>query len=146
LKGTKTIPFTREDFVRALALRQYIHHPNRLRYPMKRLGERGKNKWARISWDEAMDTCEHRLREIRDRFGAESMVFGQGTGRDSGGPIIFLAYAYGSPNWTLLALSRHSFLGNASDCVQARQGWRVLARVRTTQAADYMSLLAEVGA
>ena len=33
------------------------------------------------------------------------MVFGQGTGRDSGGPIIFLAYAYGSPNWTLFGLS-----------------------------------------
>jgi len=90
---------------RALALRQYIHHPDRLRHPLKRVGERGEGKWQRISWDEALDTCEHRLREIRDKYGAESMVFGQGTGRDSGGPIIFLAYAYGSPNWTLFGLS-----------------------------------------
>jgi len=35
----------------------------------------------------------------------EAMVFGQGTGRDAGGPILLLAYAYGSPNWTLLGLS-----------------------------------------
>lgn len=90
---------------RALALTQYVYHPDRLTYPLKRVGERGEGKWQRISWDEAFDTCEKRLREIRDKHGAEAMVFGQGTGRDAGGPIIFLAYAYGSPNWTLFGLS-----------------------------------------
>jgi anaerobic selenocysteine-containing dehydrogenase len=90
---------------RALALTQYIYNENRLKYPLKRTGERGEGKWQRISWDEAFDTCEARLREIREKYGAESMVFGQGTGRDSGGPILFLAYAYGSPNWTLFGLS-----------------------------------------
>lgn len=90
---------------RALALTQYMYHPDRLRYPQKRVGERGEGKWQQISWDEAFDTCESRLREIRDKYGAESIVFGQGTGRDAGGPIIFLAYAYGSPNWTLFGLS-----------------------------------------
>jgi anaerobic selenocysteine-containing dehydrogenase len=90
---------------RALALTQYTYHKDRLRYPLKRVGERGEGKWQRISWDEAYDTCEKRLREIRDKYGAESIVFGQGTGRDSGGPILFLAYAYGSPNWTLFGLS-----------------------------------------
>ena len=43
---------------RALALTQYIHHPDRLRHPLKRVGERGSGKWERISWDEALDTCE----------------------------------------------------------------------------------------
>jgi anaerobic selenocysteine-containing dehydrogenase len=90
---------------RALALPQYIYHPDRLKYPLKRSGERGEGKWQRISWDEAFDTCETRMREIKEKYGAESMVFGQGTGRDAGGPIIFLAYAYGSPNWTLFGLS-----------------------------------------
>jgi hypothetical protein len=45
------------------------------------------------------------MQEIKVKYGAEAMVFGQGTGRDAGGPIIFLAYAYGSPNWTLYGLS-----------------------------------------
>ena len=90
---------------RALALTQYIYHPDRLTHPLKRAGERGEGKWQRISWDEALDTCEERLRDIRDRHGPESMVFAQGTGRDAGGCIIFLAYAYGSPNWTLFGLS-----------------------------------------
>ncbi|MFC1933316.1 molybdopterin-dependent oxidoreductase [Chloroflexota bacterium] len=90
---------------RALALTQYIYHPDRLRYPLKRVGERGEDKWQRISWDEAFDICVNKLSDIREKYGAESIVFGQGTGRDAGGHIIFLAYAYGSPNWTLYGLS-----------------------------------------
>jgi anaerobic selenocysteine-containing dehydrogenase len=90
---------------RVLALTQYIYHPDRLKYPLIRAGERGEGKWRRISWDEAFNTCEERMRDIRDRYGAEAMVFGQGTGRDAGGPMLFLAYAFGSPNWTLFGLS-----------------------------------------
>ena len=95
---------------RVLALTQYIYHPDRLRYPLKRIGERGEGKWQRISWDEAFGTCEKKMKDIRDRYGAEAMVFGQGTGRDAGGPMLFLAYAYGSPNWTLFGLVRHLLL------------------------------------
>ncbi len=90
---------------RALALTQYIYHPDRLRYPLKRTGQRGEGKWQRITWDEAFNICVSRMQEIKEKYGAEAMVFGQGTGRDAGGPILFLAYAYGSPNWTLYGLS-----------------------------------------
>ena len=90
---------------RVLALTQYTYHPDRLKYPMKRIGERGEDKWQRISWNEAFDICTEKLSQIRDKYGAESIVFGQGTGRDAGGPLLFLAYAYGSPNWTLYGLS-----------------------------------------
>lgn len=93
---------------RALAMTQYIYHPNRLRYPLKRVGERGEGKWERVSWDEAFDICEKRLREIAEKYGPESVIFTQGTGRDVGGMITLLAYAYGSPNWTMLGLSGHS--------------------------------------
>jgi len=88
-----------------LALTQYMYHPDRIMHPMKRVGKRGEGKWERISWDEAYDTIEKKLKEIRDKYGAESVIFGQGTGRDIGGPISFLAYAYGSPNWVCLGLS-----------------------------------------
>ncbi len=75
---------------------------------MKRVGERGEGKWARISWDEAYNTVERRLKDIRKKYGAESVIFVQGTGRDIGGPITLLMYAYGSPNWTQLGLCGHS--------------------------------------
>jgi len=93
---------------RLLAMTQYIYHPDRLRHPLKRVGERGEGKWQQISWDEAFDICEKRLREIAEKWGPESVIFSQGTGRDVGGPLTLLAYAYGSPNWTMWGLSGHS--------------------------------------
>ncbi len=35
---------------------ELLYHPDRLKYPLKRVGARGENKWQRISWDEALDT------------------------------------------------------------------------------------------
>jgi len=93
---------------RVLALKQYMYHQDRITTPLKRVGERGEGKFEPISWDEAFDTCERQLKEIRDRHGAESVIFAQGTGRDIGGPISFLAYSFGSPNWVQLGLSGQS--------------------------------------
>lgn len=93
---------------RVLALTQYAYHPDRITTPLKRVGRRGEGKFEPISWDEAFDICETRLKKIRDNFGAESTVFVVGTGRDVGGPISFLCYNYGSPNWVQLGLSGQS--------------------------------------
>ncbi len=93
---------------RVLALTQYMYHPDRITTPLKRVGARGEGKFEPISWDEAFDTCERKLKDIREQHGAESVIFCQGTGRDVGGPISFLAYSFGSPNWCQLGLSGHS--------------------------------------
>ncbi|MCC6474479.1 MAG: molybdopterin-dependent oxidoreductase [Burkholderiales bacterium] len=93
---------------RVLALTQYMYHPDRITRPLKRVGARGEGRFEPISWDEAFDTIEKRLKDIREKHGAESVVFAQGTGRDIGGPLTFLAYAYGSPNWAQLGLSGQS--------------------------------------
>ncbi|MCK4962494.1 MAG: molybdopterin-dependent oxidoreductase, partial [Anaerolineales bacterium] len=57
-----------------------------------------------ISWDEAFDLIEKRLKKIREESGPESVIFSMGTGRDIGPWICMLAYAYGSPN-VMFALS-----------------------------------------
>ncbi len=89
---------------RCLAMTQYVYHPDRLRKPLKRMGERGEGKWQEISWDEAYDLIEEKMVKIRDEFGPESFIFSMGTGRDIGAWICMLAYAYGSPN-VMFALS-----------------------------------------
>jgi anaerobic selenocysteine-containing dehydrogenase len=89
---------------RCLAMTQYVENPARLRHPMKRVGERGEGKWQEISWDEAFDLIEHRMKAIRDQYGPESVIFSMGTGRDIGAWICMLAYAFGSPN-VMFALS-----------------------------------------
>ena len=107
---------------KGLAVCQFMYHPDRVLYPLKRAGARGEGKWQRISWDEAFDTVEKKLREIRDKYGAESVVFCQGTGRDIGGPISYLAYAYGSPNWTQMGLSGQSCYTPRQASMYATQG------------------------
>jgi anaerobic selenocysteine-containing dehydrogenase len=77
---------------------QYVYNPDRLKRPLKRVGERGENKWQEISWDEAFNLIVEKYGAIRDTYGAESVVFSMGTGRDVGAWICMLAYAFGSPN------------------------------------------------
>lgn len=57
------------------AQRQRLYHPDRLKYPMKRVGERGEGKWEQISWEEALDTTATELRRIIDQYGNESVYF-----------------------------------------------------------------------
>jgi len=89
---------------RCLAMTQYIYHPDRLTRPLKRVGERGEDKWQEISWEEAFDLIETRMKKLRDEFGPQSAVFSMGTGRDISPWLCMLAYAYGSPN-VMFALS-----------------------------------------
>jgi anaerobic selenocysteine-containing dehydrogenase len=89
---------------RALAMTQYVEHPDRLRRPLKRVGKRGEGHWEEISWGEAFDLIEKRMKAIREDYGPESVIFSMGTGRDIGPWICMLAYAFGSPN-VMFALS-----------------------------------------
>src|SRR5579872_5036008 len=51
-----------------------IHDPDRVLYPMKRVGERGTGKWARTSWEEVLETFGARIRKaIQDGRGEEVM-------------------------------------------------------------------------
>lgn len=89
---------------RVLAMTQYVDHKDRLTKPLKRVGKRGEGKWQEISWDEAFDLIEKKMKKIRQESGPESVVFSMGTGRDIGPWICMLAYAFGSPN-VMFALS-----------------------------------------
>jgi len=57
---------------------QWNYHPDRLKYPFKRVGERGEGKWERISWEEALDTIATNLAKIRDEHGPEKVFFTAG--------------------------------------------------------------------
>jgi len=51
-----------------------LYHPDRLKYPLKRVGERGEGKWQRVSWDEALDYVAQGLTEVKRKYGNESIV------------------------------------------------------------------------
>src|ERR1700743_3221886 len=50
-----------------------IHHPDRLMYPQFRVGPKGSGKFARISWDDALDEVAERFNRAEREFGSESV-------------------------------------------------------------------------
>ena len=66
--------------LRCRAYRKYVHHPNRLMYPQKRVGEKGEGKFERISWDEALDTLAGQLTRVKETYGDEGIFLAGGGG------------------------------------------------------------------
>jgi len=83
---------------KGLSITQTAYHPNRILYPMKKVGEKLSGKWERITWDEALDTIATKFQAIVDEFGPEYIVVGQGTGRDYESHLYRFANQLGTPN------------------------------------------------
>jgi molybdopterin-containing oxidoreductase family molybdopterin binding subunit len=66
--------------LRGLSHAQWVYHPARLKFPMKRVGPRGSGKWRRITWDEAVDTIATSMTSIRDRYGSKAFAIYAGSG------------------------------------------------------------------
>ena len=47
------------------ATHNQIYDPERILYPLKRVGERGEGKWKRITWDEALSEIAAKMRASR---------------------------------------------------------------------------------
>ena len=91
--------------MRCLAVPEAVSHHSRLYNPLKRVGERGENKWEEISWDEAYDIIEEQYRDIEENWGTESIVVAHGTGRNATWQATAMAnLAFHTPN------SPHGFL------------------------------------
>jgi len=65
--------------VKGLASGRWLYHPERLKHPMKRVGERGSGQWERISWEEALDTIASKIKEARDQYGPQSIWIAPGS-------------------------------------------------------------------
>jgi len=73
----------------SLSYKKRVYSPNRIPYPLKRIDwdpkgnrnpqNRGKSKYVRISWDEALDTIASEIRRIQETYGPFS-ILAQGDG------------------------------------------------------------------
>jgi len=66
--------------LRCRAYRQRVYDPDRLKYPMRRIGERGEGRFERISWDQALDQVAEELNIVRRQYGPSSVLFLGGGG------------------------------------------------------------------
>ncbi len=75
-----------------------VYNPDRILFPMKRVGKRGEGRWRRIGWDEAMDELVSRLKALRDRGEPEKLMFHYGRMKASTATVIkdYFLPAYGT--------------------------------------------------
>lgn len=66
--------------LRGRSYRRWLASPDRLNYPMKRVGKRGEGKFERISWEEAIDTAADKLKEVIEKYGNEAVYVPYATG------------------------------------------------------------------
>lgn len=66
--------------LRGRSMRYRAYNPDRLKYPMKRIGKRGEGKFERISWDEATTIIADKLNETIEKYGNEAIYYQYGSG------------------------------------------------------------------
>lgn len=60
-----------------------MYEADRLRYPLKRAGERGEGKWQRISWDQATEEIADKVIDIFEKYGPGKLKTHQGSGNQT---------------------------------------------------------------
>ena len=75
VKGNADHPMTRGGLcVKLNDFEKRHYHPDRLLYPMKRVGPKGTKQFERISWDEALDTIVDKWQLIIKEHGAQAIM------------------------------------------------------------------------
>ncbi len=64
------------------ALKNDVYHPDRLKYPLKRVGIRGEGRFQRISWDEAIDLIANSLKRVVELYGPGAVFVHYASGNE----------------------------------------------------------------
>jgi anaerobic selenocysteine-containing dehydrogenase len=75
VRGNPDHPMTRGGL--CVKLKDYEkrhYHPDRLLYPMRRVGPKGSKQFQRITWDEALDEIIVRWNNIIDKYGPQAII------------------------------------------------------------------------
>lgn len=84
LVKTSAAPYEDEIYtgicLKGLSNVQRTYSPTRIKYPMRRVGERGSDQWERISWDEAISEIGEKFRAIQEQYGNKALAFDVGSG------------------------------------------------------------------
>ena len=103
VKGDRIIKLEPADFpekidrricLRGLTSLDITYHPKRIKYPMKRVGQRGEGKFERITWDDAYNFIIDNFKKIADKYGWRAIGWvlgGPGAGTTKFGAYLRLA-------------------------------------------------------
>jgi anaerobic selenocysteine-containing dehydrogenase len=105
LEGDAAHPFTRGVLCNKVnGYIAYSQSPERLLYPMRRVGPKGGGTFERISWDDALDEIAERFAAISREFGPQAIWPYIGSGSMG---LIQGVYAAGRRFWNALGASHH---------------------------------------
>lgn len=80
--------------LRGRSSRWRVYSPDRIKYPMKRVGKRGEGKFKRISWDEATAFIAAELKRVTEKYGREAIYYNYQSGA--------YYHTQGTPAWKRL--------------------------------------------
>ena len=84
---------------KAHAAPQWVYSPERLKYPLRRVGAKGEGKFQRIGWDEAIRLIADKLKEQKARYGPESLGILSPARRSYSDYLYRFLMTHGSPNY-----------------------------------------------
>jgi anaerobic selenocysteine-containing dehydrogenase len=105
LRGDPRHPFTRGALCnKVVDYLAYARSPDRLLHPMRRVGPKGSGRFARISWEEALERIAAEFGDVIASHGAEAIWPYLGSGSMG---LIQGVYGAGRRLWNVLGASRH---------------------------------------
>ena len=100
IEGMKESPLNRgRNCAKAHAAPEWVYSPDRLRHPMRRVGDKGEGRFQRITWDEALDVIADKLEEQKAKFGPESLGILSPARRSYSDYLYRFLAVHGSPNY-----------------------------------------------
>jgi DMSO reductase family type II enzyme molybdopterin subunit len=110
-----------------------MYSPSRVRYPLRRVGERGSGRWERISWDDALSAIARAIVDAVAKDGPDSVLCelgpNIGAGPNSAAPLRFFRML-GAPSTDSMAqigdlsVGATITLGNGHPCGSSDDWWR----------------------
>lgn len=82
---------------KAQGMISYTYYPERILYPLRRVGKRGEGRWKRISWEDALDELADKMKTLRETGAPEQFVFHYGRDKTKGFTKRFTD-AFGTPH------------------------------------------------
>ncbi len=70
----------------------HVYDPDRILFPLRRVGKRGEGKWKRVTWDEALDELAGRLKKLKDEGTPEKFMFHYGRMKSSTSKMVKSAF------------------------------------------------------
>lgn len=100
VEGTAEHPYSHGRLcTKGSAQRSYIYREDRIRTPLRRVGERGGGKFEPISWDEAYRIIAERLNQVKKEYSPHSVAFYSGYSKWYRPIYHRFAHVFGSVNF-----------------------------------------------